>query len=222
MDKVSYQVDGKVLFTDLSLDLRRERIAIQGPNGSGKTTLLQIILGEKTQSRGSAKRRYEKLGSIAQNAKDWITEESLATLLSTAKGICSFDDLATLLVAHKFPLSLAQRPLSSLSPGERLRAALICLFERTPSIECLILDEPTYSLDFIGYKALRECLAKWPGGLIVASHDKEFLDIIGIEKYIYLKSCESLPEISSDFEKNESIDQFWQAPFAQESEGQIV
>ena len=83
-------------------------------------------------------------------------------------------------------LALAQRPLRSLSPGERVRAALICLFQRDPPLEVLILDEPTYSLDLLGKKALTAALQAWPGGLVVASHDLDFLRQIGIEEWLAL------------------------------------
>ena len=89
-------------------------------------------------------------------------------------------------MAHQFPLPLAERPLKSLSPGERVRAALICLLARSPSVEFLVLDEPTYSLDFFGYQALRDGLKAWPGGLLIASHDRDFLTAIGIQDYLEL------------------------------------
>ena len=142
---------------------KHRRLAVIGPNGAGKTTLLQSMLD------GSG-----RIGSIAQGGSDWMLEESLLQLLC---------DAPERLVAHKFPLALAQRPLRSLSPGERVRAALICLFQRTPALELLILDEPTYSLDLLGKRALTAALKAWPGGLVVASHDLDFLSEIGMEKW---------------------------------------
>lgn len=91
-----------------------------------------------------------------------------------------------MLVAHKFPLALGQRPLRSLSAGERARAALICLFARLPAPELLILDEPTFSLDLLGQRALTQALRAWPGTLVVASHDREFLSQINVDRTIAL------------------------------------
>lgn len=143
------------------------RVAVIGPNGSGKTTLLG--------SMGDGSARF---GVIAQGAGDWNLAESLLDCLG-------FTDAPERLVAHRFPLALAQRPLRSLSPGERVRAALICLFQRGP--EVLILDEPTYSLDLLGKRALSAALKAWPGGLVVASHDLEFLREIGVDEWIDLE-----------------------------------
>ena len=81
-------------------------------------------------------------------------------------------------MGHKFPFGLSQRPLKSLSPGERVRAALICLYHRSPAIELLVLDEPTVGLDFVGLRALRDALKSWPGAMVVVSHDRDFIDFI--------------------------------------------
>jgi ATPase subunit of ABC transporter with duplicated ATPase domains len=51
-------------------------------------------------------------------------------------------------------------------------------------VELLVLDEPTYSLDVVGQGALIAALKAWPGGLIVASHNRTFLQAIGIERYL--------------------------------------
>jgi ATPase subunit of ABC transporter with duplicated ATPase domains len=76
--------------------------------------------------------------------------------------------------------------MRSLSPGERVRAALIGLFQRSPAVELLVLDEPTYSLDLVGQQAITRALRAWPGGLVVASHDRAFLQEIGVHDTIEL------------------------------------
>lgn len=86
---------------------------------------------------------------------------------------------------------MAQRPLRSLSPGERVRAALIAIYQTRPQPELLLLDEPTYSLDLPGQRALTRALAAWPGGLLVASHDRQFLREIGVTEWIELSTSGS-------------------------------
>ena len=92
-----------------------------------------------------------------------------------------------MVVAHRFPLGLAGRPLGELSPGERTRAALIALFDR-PGLELLVLDEPTGGLDLVGVHALQEALRAWTGGLVVASHDRRFLEAVGVTSW---RTCSS-------------------------------
>lgn len=187
------QSASSVLFSALDLRVGRRRIAVVGPNGAGKTTLLEVILGRRFPTGGKAFRDLSKIGAIAQGGMDWLIDESLLSLLSGQVLHKQHDEVAKLLVAHKFPLALAERPLRSLSPGERARAALITLFERAPPVELLVLDEPTYSLDLVGQRAMTDALRAWPGGLIVASHDREFLAAIGVDTVIRLDGGQTSP-----------------------------
>ncbi len=184
--EVGAEVDGTPLFRNINLSVGRERIAVIGPNGAGKTTLLRIMTGDVVPSAGRASGRLDRIGTLAQGGANWISEDSLLERLSWMSGVSSLQLAADLLIAHGFPLALAERPLSSLSPGERVRAALICLFQRRPAIEVLILDEPTHALDFVGAGALAKVLRTWRGGLVVASHDRQFLDAVGVEQVIEL------------------------------------
>jgi ATPase subunit of ABC transporter with duplicated ATPase domains len=163
--------DGRDLIALDRIHLKRsDRLGVMGPNGAGKTTLLQAMLRRADRSR---------VGSIAQGASDWTLPDSLLQKLAVSP-----DEIARILVAHKFPLALAERPLASLSPGERVRAAFICLMQQ--EIELLVLDEPTDSLDLLGARALAEGLRAWPGGLVIATHDAELLEAAGVQRVLRL------------------------------------
>jgi ATPase subunit of ABC transporter with duplicated ATPase domains len=183
---VGCEIEGRRLFEALDLRVRRDRVAIVGANGTGKTTLLEIVRGDRRPTAGVVERNLRRVGSVAQGGADWMLDDSLLEYLSVHGGSPSPDALAELLVAHKFPLALGERPLRSLSPGERVRAALICLFQRSPAVELLVLDEPTFSLDLVGQRALIRALRAWPGGLIVASHDRAFLSEVSVDRVIEL------------------------------------
>lgn len=183
---VSATAHDRTLFAGLDLAVVRERVAVVGPNGSGKTTLLETMLERRAPSGGRVRVDLAKVGAIAQGAADWMLGESLALQLHHEHPTKEPAELAKVVVAHRFPLALAERPLRSLSPGERVRAALICLFEREPACEVLVLDEPTYALDGPGRRALMEALAAWPGGLVVASHDEEFLEAVAFDRVVTL------------------------------------
>jgi len=178
MHRVSARVEGRRLFSAFDLRMGRQRLAVVGPNGAGKTTLLEIMRGGRAPSAGEVRRDLARIGAIAQGGADWMLDDSLLEHLSLQGPPGDPESLARTLVAHKFPLALADRPLRSLSPGERTRAALIALFRRSPAVELLILDEPTYSLDLVGQRAMTDALRAWPGGLVVASHDRAFLSAI--------------------------------------------
>ncbi len=175
---VTAMAHGRVLFESLDLRVRRDRIAVVGENGSGKTTLLEIMRGVRAPDAGVATRDLHRIASIAQGGADWMHVESLFERLRVESRAATLDAVVETLLAHRFPLALAERPLRSLSPGERVRAALLCIFHQSPAPELLLLDEPTFSLDRVGQRALARALRAWPGGLVVASHDRAFLEAI--------------------------------------------
>jgi ATPase subunit of ABC transporter with duplicated ATPase domains len=197
LDEVAVEVGARLLFAGITLRLGRERLAVVGPNGAGKTTLLRVMLGEQDVTKGAARRDLAKIGSVAQDGADWMLDECLLEHLLRMSAARSTEDAAVAVVAHRFPLALAERPMASLSPGERVRAALICLCRRQPPVELLVLDEPSYALDFTGRSALREALCAWPGGLVVASHDEELIEAIGVGKRLALPISSLPPQAPS-------------------------
>lgn len=170
--------------THVDLQLRHERWALTGPNGSGKSTLLRTLLGDTPTSSAITRVDLSRVGYIAQNAENWRRKESLLETVCVAAS--DLPRAATAVAAHRFPLALAERSLASLSPGERVRAALISLALREPRVELLVLDEPTNHLDLLATLQLEDVLRAWPGGLLVVSHDREFLTNIGIERVLEL------------------------------------
>lgn len=180
---ISSTRDGRTLFCDVDLTLGRERVSVTGPNGAGKTTLLQTLTGDRRPDSGSVRVVRERLGVIEQGGANWMLEESLVGYLGR---FLEPEAIGGRLTAQKFPLALGERPLRTLSPGERVRAALLALLSQRPSIEALVLDEPSYSLDLLGQKALRDVLRAWPGGLVVAAHNSDFLEALGIDRTLKL------------------------------------
>ena len=68
----------------------------------------------------------------------------------------------------------ANRRLGSLSGGQLARVMLAALLLREPNV--MLLDEPTNHLDLDGRRWLAAYLEHFPGAVLVASHDREFLD----------------------------------------------
>ncbi|MCA1855104.1 ATP-binding cassette domain-containing protein [Massilia oculi] len=81
-----------------------------------------------------------------------------------------------LLIGLGFSLEQMHRPVASFSGGWRMRLnlaqALMC-----PS-DLLLLDEPTNHLDLDAIIWLEDWLKRYPGTLIIISHDRDFLDEI--------------------------------------------
>ncbi|MCG8651810.1 MAG: ATP-binding cassette domain-containing protein, partial [Pirellulales bacterium] len=187
IDGVTAIIGGREIFSHVSMCIRRsDRIVVSGRNGAGKTTLLTILAGQRQAEQGRVVGDFSRIGMIAQGAANW---ESDRGLIANLQAVCdvTLEEVAKILVGHRFPFGLAQRPIKSLSPGERVRAALICLYHRAPAIELLVLDEPTVGLDFVGLGALRDALKSWPGAMVVVSHDRDFVESIGVRCEIRLE-----------------------------------
>jgi ATPase subunit of ABC transporter with duplicated ATPase domains len=71
------------------------------------------------------------------------------------------------------PADVLDRGAAALSGGQsaRLRLAGVLLTRA----DVLLLDEPTNDLDLAGLAALEDLVTGYPGGIVVVSHDREFL-----------------------------------------------
>jgi ATPase subunit of ABC transporter with duplicated ATPase domains len=175
----------------LTLALGRERIGVVGRNGCGKSTLLRLLAGASEPPNGSLQ-RIGTVGMLAQLADERLTvaealdvAEDLACLRRLERGEGSLDDaieadwtLEARLQTASIEVGLSalrlDRPIASLSGGERTRVALVRLLIKAPDV--LLLDEPTNNLDAEGRQAVARLLERWQGGVIVASHDRALLE----------------------------------------------
>ncbi|MGI8695586.1 MAG: ABC-F family ATP-binding cassette domain-containing protein [Mycobacteriales bacterium] len=100
-------------------------------------------------------------------ALDWAQEHELWDADRRARRV-----LATLGLGDVDPA----RPLATLSGGERSRLGLAALLMRRPG--ALLLDEPTNHLDDAALDFVQAELAGAPGVVVLASHDRVFLDAV--------------------------------------------
>lgn len=158
-----------------------QRIGVYGPNGCGKSTLLKLLAGQLTT--GSETNKIDIAVPFAYldqhtdilDANLTVIDQFLTTNQTIAEGH------ARTLFSH---LDLMPRQVTSLastlSGGERIKAALCCLLYSQPTIRFLLLDEPTNHVDLDTIKAIEKLLKAYRGAMLVVSHDQYFLDNINL------------------------------------------
>ncbi|MCS5722696.1 heme ABC transporter ATP-binding protein [Herbiconiux sp. CPCC 203407] len=157
-------IDGTRILQDVSFEASPgEVVALIGPNGAGKSTLLSVVTGDQAVTEGTVEIDGRALGAwslrelgrrravlLQQNGVFFpftvreVVEMGRAPWQRTPR---EADDEAV--VAESIELTgmqrFRERPLPSLSGGERARASLARILAQQTGI--LLLDEPTAALD---------------------------------------------------------------------------
>ena len=180
-----------------------QHIGLIGKNGCGKSTLFRLIRGEIKPDSGEISlqsgktiafveqeiansdqpamdfvldgdvelRQLEKILAQEQHDPAWFDAqhryEAINGYVAKARGAQLLDGLG-------FASDTLERPVSSFSGGWRMRLNLArALMHRA---DLLLLDEPTNHLDLEAILWLEQYLARYPGSLLLISHDREFLN----------------------------------------------
>ena len=185
-----------------------EKVGLVGRNGAGKSTLFALLNGSLHEDGGDCSvPKIWRMAQVAQNmpetdetATDFVIagdtrlielRQALEVAESAEDGMAmahAHADLAdagehdaisraqSLILGLGFKVSELDQPVNSFSGGWRMRLqlarALMC-----PS-DLLLLDEPTNHLDLDALVWLEAWLKRYPGTMIVISHDREFLDAV--------------------------------------------
>src|SRR5918994_5588555 len=154
-----------------------ERIGITGPNGAGKSTLLRLLLGVQEPDAGDASRGASvAVGEIDQARGLLAGNLTLSSAVEAVLTDMTQAEVRTLLAKFGLKADHTSRPVDSLSPGERTRAALALLQAR--GVNLLVLDEPTNHLDLPAIEQLESALAAYAGTLLLVTHDRRMLDAV--------------------------------------------
>ena len=154
---------------------RLDRVAVVGVNGAGKSTLLKIIAGHTQPTSGKVTVGASiEMGYFSQNSLDVLDPRS--TVLEEVHGripTASLGYVRNLLGAFKFSGDEVEKKISVLSGGEKSRVVLATILSKP--VNLLILDEPTNHLDIQSRDVLLEAVNRFPGTVMIVSHDRHFL-----------------------------------------------
>jgi ATPase subunit of ABC transporter with duplicated ATPase domains len=161
-----------------------DRVALVGRNGAGKSTLIELMLGRLAPSAGSAELGPSVVvGEIEQVRAQLNGADTLLRSFVDQTG-WSIADTRTLLAKFGLVGDHVLRATSSLSPGERTRAALALLMANGANL--LVLDEPTNHLDLPAIEQLEQALDTFGGTIVLVTHDRELLDRVHTTRTIVL------------------------------------
>ncbi|WP_424862484.1 ABC-F family ATP-binding cassette domain-containing protein [Streptomyces sp. MMS24-I29] len=154
-----------------------DRVAITGANGAGKSSLLAALLGRLPLDSGHATLGSGVVvGEVDQARKLFHGTESLLDAFCAAVPDSEPAEVRTLLAKFGLRADHVLRPATTLSPGERTRAALALLQGR--GVNLLVLDEPTNHLDLPAIEQLESALDSYPGTLLLVTHDRRMLEAV--------------------------------------------
>jgi ATPase subunit of ABC transporter with duplicated ATPase domains len=166
---------------------RGEKIALMGRNGAGKTTLLKSLVRSATGFIEDSDRSFAvdagivawghevAVGYFAQDHSDSITRGTTAIeWLHEFDPQASQEELRGLLGQMLFSGEDALKPTNALSGGESARLIFCRLMLQKPNV--LVLDEPTNHLDLESINALNIALQKYPGTVLLVTHDHDLID----------------------------------------------
>ena len=184
------------------------KVGIIGANGCGKSTLFKLLLGQLESDGGRVEvpagwriaHMAQEVAASGQTALDYVLDgdaelrrlqrelqqaeegsdgRQLAELherLAAIDGYSGPARAAQLLDGLGFSHADQQRPVKSFSGGWRIRLnlgrALMC------PADLMLLDEPTNHLDLDATLWLEQWLQRFPGTLLIISHDRDFLDAV--------------------------------------------
>ena len=167
------------LLPDRGRVVRPERVGVLhqelAPAGDG--TVGALVENAVAPVRALAERVEALSQAVARAPNDESLENELALAIAEAELADAWTvevGVAEVMAGVGLADLPRERELTALSGGQRQRLALAAVLVARPTL--LLLDEPTNHLDEAGQEFLTDRLRRWRGPVLLASHDRAFLD----------------------------------------------
>ena len=180
---LTHRRDLRTLAEDVSFVLHDgDKAAVIGEEGNGKSTLLQWIYDPQridSYCQYSGRCTAEgAIGYLAQELASWDRERSVYDYCAASENFHDLTPQELGDVARQLHFDLEEyfsdRPVGSLSGGERLKLQLSRLLFDRPGI--LLLDEPSSDLDLPALRWLEDFINSYQGIILYISHDETLLE----------------------------------------------
>lgn len=157
-----------------------DRIAIVGDNGSGKSSLLETLMGVFPGKTSGRIRQPDVAFGYVQQVFDknpaLTTWEYFSTRSTLPVGLGR-----AWLMSYGFEADQLSRSVADLSQGEQVKLQIAAL--SAAGMPILALDEPEHHLDWPSLEVVAEGLSRYPGTLLVISHQPRFLMDLAIGRW---------------------------------------
>jgi ATPase subunit of ABC transporter with duplicated ATPase domains len=178
VEGITKTMDGVKVLDNVSFTVAKgDKIAFVGDNEAGATALFRILTGELNPDAGSFRWGVTITQSYFPKDNTRFFEDFDGSLIEWLRQY-SLDQTETYLRGFLgrmlFSGDEVYKPAKVLSGGEKVRCMLSRLM--MSKANALILDQPTDHLDLESITALSNGLAAYPGNLLFASHDHQFID----------------------------------------------
>jgi len=187
---VSFSYSGRkedYLFENLEFGIDCDtRIALVGPNGVGKSTLVKLMAGDLQPTEGTINTHsHLSLGRYHQHSAEVLDPnmsplEFFQATYPEAKRTPEVwrGYLGNFGVKNHMQTS----KISTLSDGQKSRIVFAMICMRNPNV--LLFDEPTNHLDVDAIDLLAEAIKRYPGGLVLVSHDFRLIDQVAEQIWV--------------------------------------
>lgn len=171
--------DKKIISNMTYTFVKGDRIGIVGKNGIGKSTFFKLLTEQIYPDSGRiVVGSTVKTGYFGQEGLLFNDDKKIIDIVKECCEVANIDSrevgASQFLSWFNFPPAVQYASFGKLSGGEKRRFYLIMVLLQSPNF--LILDEPTNDLDIQTLNLLEEFLDSYEGVLLVASHDRLFLD----------------------------------------------
>jgi ATPase subunit of ABC transporter with duplicated ATPase domains len=222
LERVEKAYDDKQVIKGFTASvIRGEKIALMGRNGMGKTTLVNAILANSPSTPEAELRKtsgydgsfiddgkvtwgHEAIvGYFAQDHRALVeTGSTLLDWLHQWEPSASNEEIRGLLGMMLFQRDEAMKSTNVLSGGEVARLLFCKLMLQKPNL--LVLDEPTNHLDLESINALNIALQKYPGTVLLVSHDHDLIDEVATRIW-HFESDHTITDFKGVYEEYQTV-----------------
>ncbi len=161
---------------------KRHRLRIIGPNGIGKSTLLEAMANRK--EKGASITDEVNVGYYRQDFSGLSQDKTVYDILAEAMETPNHQQIFATASRFLLPGDKVQNTVRSLSEGQKGLLCFARFMLQKPTL--LILDEPTNHINFRHLPVIAQALNQYEGGMILVSHDHEFVSQIEMNEELDL------------------------------------